>query len=129
MLKFPAMRPFSTIIALVLFALPAVAHPVPFSYLDFQIQPGSIDVSLTIHIYDVAHDLQVTPMERLLDPAFVTERESAIEALLGPRLELTADDRAVRPEWSQPEILQERQAIRFHLLYVVPSFPGKVSIS
>src|SRR3989442_4344934 len=129
MLKFRAMRVFPAIIALVLFALPAVAHPVPFSYLDFQLLPGSIDVSLTIHIYDLAHDLQITPMERLLEPSFLAERKSAIQAMLSPRLGLATDGHPLNPEWSQPEILQERQSVRFHLRYVTAAAPAVLSIS
>src|SRR6266478_4685042 len=128
MLKFRAMRAFLAIIALVVFALPAVAHPVPFSYLDFQLQAGSINVSLTIHIYDLAHDLQITPMERLLDAGFLAERQDAIHALLGPRFGLTTDDHPVSLEWLQPEILQERQSVRFHLRRATAGTSGVVSI-
>lgn len=110
-------------------AWPAGAHPVPFSYLDVQLQRGSIEVSLTVHIYDLAHDLQVAPMERLLEPAFLKERESAIRALLPPRLELTADARSVTPEWLQPEIIEDRQSVRFHLRYPAETAPGMVSVS
>ena len=86
------------LLAAVLLALPAGAHPVPFSYLDVQLQRSSIDVSLTVHIYDLAHDLQVTPMERLLKPRFLAERESAIRALFAPRLGLKADGQSLTPE-------------------------------
>jgi hydrogenase/urease accessory protein HupE len=114
---------------MILFAVPLVAHPVPFSYLDVQIQPGSIDVSLTAHIYDLAHDLQIMPMERLLDPAFLAEHQGALQALLAPRFGLRADDRLVSLEWVSPEILQERQSVRFHLRQSISTVPGVVSIS
>src|SRR5260370_19488020 len=124
------MRACSLLIALVLFAVPAIAHPVPFSYVDFQRQPGAIDVSLTIHIYDLAHDLQVTRMERLLDSAFLAERKDAIQAMLGPRFGLATDGHSVNPpQWLQNEILQERQSVRFHLRYPAPATPGVLSIS
>jgi hydrogenase/urease accessory protein HupE len=123
------MRACKALIVLILFALPAVAHPVPFSYLDVQLRPGSIDVALTAHIYDLAHDLQITPMERLLEPDFLAERESAIQAMLAPRFAITTDDRPVSLEWSQPEILKERQSVRFHLRQSMSGTPGVVSIS
>ena len=122
-------RCFTVIAILLSFALAAGAHPVPFSYLDVQLQASSIDVALTIHIYDLAHDLQVTPMERLLDPAFLKERESAIRQLLTPRLDLEADGRHLVSEWLPPEILQERQSIRFHMRYSATAGPGKVAVS
>src|SRR5437588_8346130 len=113
--KIRAMRACKAVIVMVLFAFPLVAHPVPFSYLDVQLQPGSMEVSLTAHIYDLAHDLQITPMERLLEPAFLAERQQAIHAMLAPRFGITADGHPFNLEWSEPEILPERQSVRFHL--------------
>ena len=110
-------------------AVPVTAHPVPFSYLDVQLNGSSIDVSLTIHIYDLAHDLQVTPMERLLDSGFLAQRDSAIRTLLTPRLEIAADAHRLQPEWLQPEILEDRQSVRFHLRHAVSAAPGVVSLS
>ncbi len=123
------MRAGRLLIAILLFAVPAAAHPVPFSYLDIQLQPGSLEVSLTVHIYDLAHDLQVTPMERLLDAGFLAERSDAIHKLLGPRFEIVADDRPLSLEWLQADILQERQSVRFHLRQATTSVPGAISIS
>jgi hydrogenase/urease accessory protein HupE len=125
------MRPRLVLISLIIlaFALSADAHPVPFSYIDVQLQGNSISVSLTAHIYDLAHDLQVTPMERLLDSSFVRERESAIQQLLTPRLTLEADGHALIPQWQSYEIIQDRQSIRFHLQYPVNATPGTVSVS
>src|ERR1051325_5438300 len=42
--KIRAMRALAVLISIFFLALPAVAHPVPFSYLDIQLQPGSIEV-------------------------------------------------------------------------------------
>jgi hydrogenase/urease accessory protein HupE len=117
------------LLVLMLLARPGAAHPVPFSYLDLQLQNRSIDVSLTVHIYDLAHDMQVTPMDRLLEPGFLAERESAICALFGPRLALSADGHVLPPEWLKPEILEERQSVRFHLRYSSGAVPGLVSVS
>ena len=109
-------------------AVPAFAHPVPFSYLDLQLQPDAIDVSLVAHIFDLAHDLQIAPPERLLDPAFVIEREKAMQQMLAPRLVLAADSRLLTPEWMPSEILPDRQSVRLHLHYPVTSPPGTVAI-
>lgn len=117
------------LLAVLLPALPAAAHPVPFSYLDLQLRQSSIDVSLTAHIYDLAHDLGINPMERLLDPAFVAERDSAIRSLIGARLHISAGGPSPEPEWLKPEVLEDRQSVRFHLRYPVPAAPGMVSIA
>jgi hydrogenase/urease accessory protein HupE len=110
-------------------ARPAIAHPVPFSYLDVQVQKSALDVSLVVHIFDLAHDLQIAPPERLLEPAVVAEREGAIRTLLTPRVELDADGRRLTPEWSPSEILRERQSLRLHLRYAVAAAPGVVTVN
>jgi hydrogenase/urease accessory protein HupE len=109
----------------------ASAHPVPFSYLDVQLERTSIDVSLVVHIFDLAHDLQVAPVERLLDPAVVAEHEQAIRTMLTPRLEVSADGRVLTPEslgWNT-DILRDRQSIRMHLRYKTASPAGMVAVN
>jgi hydrogenase/urease accessory protein HupE len=106
----------------------AGAHPVPFSYLDVQLQPSAVEVSLVAHIYDLAHDLKVDPSDRLLDPAVVGEREKAMQQMLAPRLTLSADGRVLTPEWGATDILRDRQSIRFHLHYPTASPAGTVAI-
>src|SRR5438046_6568099 len=123
------MRTFGFLLVILLLAAPAVAHPVPFSYLDIQLQPGIIEGSLTVHIYDLAHDLQITPMEQLLDSGFVSEREAAIHNLLTPRFGLAADGHSLSPEWLQWEILKERQSVRFHFRYSNLAAAGVASMS
>jgi len=125
------MRGHSAIVfvfAMLTMAAPAFAHPVPFSYLDVQLGPQAVDVSLVAHIFDLAHDLQIAPPERLLDPSLATERTKAMEAMLTPRLQLTADGRVLQGEWTGLEILRERQSLRLHIRYPVPSPPGTVAV-
>lgn len=110
-------------------AQPAAAHPVPFSYLDLRLQPAALEVSLIVHIFDVAHDLNIAPPERLLEPSVVAERAAAIKSLLAPRLELLADGQPLMAaEWSDPEILQDRQSLRLKVRYAVAAAPGTTTI-
>ena len=62
----------------------------PFSYLDLRLQPDAIEGSLVVHIFDAAHDLNIEPVERLLDPAVAAQhvggaREAAGGAVHGQR--------------------------------------------
>ena len=68
--------------------------PCTFSYLDLRLQPTVIEGTLVAHMFDVAHDLNVEPPEKLLDPAFAATRAGAIIELLSPRLMLGADGTA-----------------------------------
>jgi hydrogenase/urease accessory protein HupE len=106
------------------------AHPVPFSYLDVRLDAGVIHVTLVAHIFDVAHDLNVTPPESLLKGDVVAKAAGAMAALLGPRFALTADGRPLTPHWSAtPDILTDRQSLRFEVRYELPAPPGTLQIT
>jgi hydrogenase/urease accessory protein HupE len=107
----------------------ATAHPVPFSYVDLRLQPGAIDGTLVAHVFDVAHDLNIDPPERLLDAALVSERERSMIDLLSPRLLVSANGRPLRAEWSHAEVVKDRQSIRLHLRYPLDGSPGTVTVA
>ena len=50
-------------------AQPAVAHPAPFSYADLRLQPGLMQGQYRRAHLDVAHDLNISKPDQLLDPA------------------------------------------------------------
>ena len=66
----------------------AAAHPAPFSYLDIAFRGGNIEGSLTVHVIDIAHELNVTPSERVLDPEFLARERQRILDVLTPRISL-----------------------------------------
>jgi hydrogenase/urease accessory protein HupE len=107
---------------------PAVAHPVPFSYLDVRVGPASLEASLVVHIVDAAHDLGLDPADRLLDPAVAAAQAAALQRLLAPRVTLRLDGREIRPSWSGPEILPDRQSLRFRITYPVQRTPGVLAL-
>src|SRR5262245_33301765 len=109
-------------------ATPAVAHPAPFSYVDLRLQPGIIQGSVVAHIFDVAHDLDIANSERLLDPAFAAQQSRALAALLTPRLTVSADGQALAPEWSEIDVIPDRQSLRIQLRYLLTGAPGRVAV-
>lgn len=124
------MRVLAAILAaLLLWAAPADAHPTPFSYLDVKVNTGSATVDLVAHIIDVAHDLNVDPPERLLDPAELRARGNDITRLLGSRFSLQADDVALTVvDWSAPEPVAERQSIRISGRVTLSARPGIIDL-
>jgi hypothetical protein len=98
--------------ACVLSTAPLSAHPVPFSYLDLRIQKTALDASLVIHVTDLGHDLNITPAERLLDPAFAKTLEAEIAALVQARLRIGADGRTVTLPWTGIEVVADRNSVR-----------------
>ncbi len=113
-------------------ASPSSAHPVPFSFLDLRVdggRPAIIDAVLVVHVFDIAHDLNVDPPERLLAEHVAADRASAIVALLQPRVQIAADGRTLTPAWSGPDVLVDRQSLRFHLQYSLDAAPGSLAVS
>ena len=118
------------IAAILLAATPARAHPVPFSYLDLRLQPDAIQGSLVVHIYDAAHDLNIEPMDRLLDPAVASQHVAALAQMLGSRFTLTADGTPLTAQWTPGvEVLADRQSLKLTLRFPVAGSPGRLNLA
>jgi hydrogenase/urease accessory protein HupE len=108
----------------------AVAHPVPFSYLDVRIEPGAIELSLVAHMFDIAHELGIDPPDRVLDPSVLLTKGDAVLALLRGRLQITVGGHVLSEDtWSPAEPLPDRQSIRWHARYVTNGAPGAVTVT
>jgi hydrogenase/urease accessory protein HupE len=118
------------VVALAAIAAPASAHPVPFSYVDVRIQQASLDVTIVAHIFDIAHDLGISPPERLLEPGVTSAYTDKIMTLLRSRLHLTADGRLLgTSSWDAPERLVERQSIRLRARFETNAAPGTIGVN
>jgi hydrogenase/urease accessory protein HupE len=106
----------------------AEAHPVPFSYVDLRLKAGVLEGRVTVHVFDVAHDLHIQPAERLLDPAFAAERATALRDLLARRFGISADGRELEPRWSSPELLAGRNSLRLPVRYELADRAGTLRI-
>jgi hydrogenase/urease accessory protein HupE len=104
----------------------ADAHPAPFSYLDVVFRNGGIEGTLVVHVIDIAHDLNITPVERLLDNDTVARERLRIADLLGPRIMLRTS-RRLTFEWQSLELLRDEQAVRLKYR-IAGERPGAVTI-
>jgi len=102
------------------------AHPAPFSYLDLVFRNGGIDGTLVVHIIDVAHDLGIQPVERLLDDRLVQSESERIGRLLQPRIQIRSN-RRLTLEWQSVELLREELALRLKYR-IADEQPGAISI-
>ena len=110
------------VLCLVPFAVaPASAHPAPFSYLDIVFRNGGIEGTLVIHVIDAAHDLGITPFERLMENAVAEANRQNIADLLTPRMMLRTDQR-LTIQWTSLEVLREDLALR--LKYRIQAEPA-----
>ena len=121
-------RVLTAIVFVALLALPrvAAAHPAPFSYLDVVFRDGSIEGTLVIHVIDAAHELGITPPERLLENEVAERTREQLGAILKPRLVLRGD-RRLDLQWTSLEVLREDAALRFK--YRIPNEnPGALTV-
>jgi hypothetical protein len=111
----------------VLFAAPALAHPVPFSYLDINVHNGVADGTLTTHVLDPAHDLGISPAERLYNPALLNANLKQITDKLDQGLYLRSGDRPLTMHWTGATPIPSQQQIRFS--YTIPDVTaGSLSV-
>lgn len=108
-------------------ALPAAAHPAPFSYLDLHLDANGLAGTLVVHDLDAAHDLGVANADSLLDPPTAARYRDALVALLGPRLSLMLDGAPATITWGAIDVVPDRQSLRLAFT-VSPSRPGHVGI-
>src|SRR5687768_16002853 len=90
---------------------PAEAHPAPFSYLDVVFRDGGINGTLVVHMIDVAHDLGIEPVERLLDDRLVQAEKDRIGQLLQSRI-VFRTNRRLTLSWDSIEVLKDDTALR-----------------
>ena len=121
---------FGVLALLLSVAVPAAAHPVPFSYLDILIDPDGVNITLVVHVFDAAHELGVDPPERLLDPSVLVLHGDELIALLRSRLQIAAGSRMlIAGAWSAPEPLPDRQSVRLRARYQTGGLPGSLTVT
>jgi len=100
------------ILAALVIAGSAAAHPAPFSYLDLYLDNDKVHGALVVHDFDAAHELRIEKPEMLLHAATVRAHQEALIALLKSRLRLRTNDDELIPNWGEIEVLTERQSLR-----------------
>ena len=109
---------------------PAAAHPAPFSYVDVRLEPDGLDLTLVVHVFDIAHEFGIEPVDRALDPVVLNQRAHAIAAMLGDRLRIGIDGAVLAGAvWSAPEPLAERQSLRVRARYPMAHSPGVITVA
>jgi hydrogenase/urease accessory protein HupE len=122
-------RSLLVLVALAWAALPAVAHPVPFSYLDVRIDGARLDGTLVVHIFDLAHDLRIDPPERILNAAAASTQAAGIETMLGARFRISADGETLTPVWTGWDLVLDKQSLRLRFTCALQRAPGLVRLS
>jgi hydrogenase/urease accessory protein HupE len=112
------------------FTTPAATHPVPFSYVDVHVGPGTLDLTVVAHVFDVAHELGVDLPDQLLDTAKLAFQADAVVAMVRDRLRIVAGGRPLTGgAWFAPEPIPNRQSVRLRARFVTGSAVGSVSVT
>ncbi len=115
------------VLAAILYATGAAAHPAPFSYLDLRLSTGGVTGTLVVHDLDAAHDLGITQADSLMDPSVAATYRDALVSLLSPRVSLRFDGRPVEITWGAIDVVPERQSVRLAFT-VKAAVPGHVAV-
>jgi hydrogenase/urease accessory protein HupE len=102
---------------------------VPFTYLDLRLLPDAIEGTLVAHIFDLGHDLNIDPADRLLDPAVASQQAGAIARLFAGRLTVAANGVTLTPQWSSVQVVPDRQSLKLTVRYPLPAPAGTVTIT
>ena len=96
----PRFRGFLAAAFVLAWALPAGAHPAPFSYLDLHLDAAGVTGSLVVHDLDAAHDLNVTVADSLLEPEVAARYGTRWSPCFRRDSRWSFDGQAVTPAWT-----------------------------
>jgi hydrogenase/urease accessory protein HupE len=114
------------ILAALLLAAPASAHPVPFSYLDLEVHDTAVDGRIRVHLVDLAPVLGLADPQELLNPAVREANRARIERYLASRIAFE-NGGFQRAEWGAMAVVDENEAIE--LTFSIPGPPeGALSL-
>jgi hypothetical protein len=109
-------------------APPTTAHPAPFSYIDIRLSPNAISGTLTVHDFDVAHELGIADPTTLGDPAVVARHAAALAALMPARLVLEADGKALPWEVIGTRPIADRSSVELTWRVPGPASIGRLTV-
>jgi hydrogenase/urease accessory protein HupE len=110
-------------------AAPVLAHPAPFSYIDVRLDGTAIELTVTVHEFDAAHDLGVEDASRLLDATELARHSDALRTLLRDRLQIWVAGERLSGEWSAATAVPDRQAIQLRARYRSTHPPPSVTVA
>ncbi|MGC1271074.1 MAG: HupE/UreJ family protein [Croceibacterium sp.] len=95
-----------------LLAVPAAAHPVPYSYLDLELADGGLTGKVTVHDADAAFVLGLADPAVLRDPAQAKAQFGRLSAWLAPHIQLPQGE-AIRWQSITPATDDDALILRF----------------
>lgn len=109
------------ILAALLLAVPAAAHPVPFSYLDLEVHDTAVDGRIRAHLTDLAPVLGLSDPRALLDPTVREAHRAEIERYFASRIAFENGGFA-RARWGEMAVVDADEALE--LAFSIPGAPA-----
>ena len=106
----------------------ALAHDEPTSFLDLRPGADGLAATLIASATDFAHDLPAIEPDMLLDPAIATAQRAALVAIIGARLQITADGRPLTAELSEITPAPGKRDVHLALHYAWPAPPSILAV-
>ena len=107
-----------------------LAHPAPFSFVDITVREQQVDVAVIVHIWDVAHEYGLEDPSVLLDVDTVRRVVTGLGEVFNGRLSVLVDGQDLAlSNWTEPELLVERQSIRISSTAMTVGSPGRLDLS
>lgn len=128
MADFKLLRVTLLTVILIQSAASVFAHPAPYSYLNLRLNQSGLEASLVVHVIDLAHELNVTPAESLLEPSLANSKKEAIQNLLRSRLVLATDGQAIEFELLDIEPISDQQALALRLRFQTKTAPVTLNV-
>jgi hydrogenase/urease accessory protein HupE len=121
-------RLLATAALLMALAAPARAHDQPYSFLDLQLSDRALQGTVTVHVFDLAHETGLSTPDSLLDPARANAAAGTLSRILDSRLSLRADGRPLPLRWlgAVPSRHERRVTFRFEAPW--RAMPGELAI-
>ncbi|HEY2932264.1 MAG TPA: HupE/UreJ family protein [Acidobacteriota bacterium] len=110
------------------FTKSTLAHNVPFSYLDLRLGAGGIEGTLVAHSVDLSYDLAWVTPDELMDRSTAEKWRGEMEKLIRSRLVVGGEGKELQIEIGNMDVLQERQALQFHLRFPWRKVPGTIGL-
>ena len=108
---------------------PASAHPAPFSYVDVRLDGANVELTVTVHEFDAAHDLGVADASRLLNASELAHYGPPLLELLKDRLQIWVGGQRLTGTWSPAVALVDRQAIQLRVRYDAKRPPPAITVA
>ncbi len=115
-------------LALALLLTRAFAHDEPTSFLDLHLTADGIDATLVASATDFAHDLPAIEPDMLLDPAVVAAQGTTLVAIIGSRLQLTADGAPLTAQLRGITPAPGKRDLHLELHYAWPAAPAILGV-